>query len=183
MPAKLRMSRIGVVLFGVFSLCGLLALVLVSGASVSLQSIVLVLGLSWLAVIDLERMILPDVLTLGLLAAGLGFAGLAGFDSVIARIIGSVCGYVLLAVLAWVFVRWRGVRGLGGGDAKLLAAGGAWLGWSHLPVAVLAASVMALASAPFMLRRVDEIGGRKALPFGPFLAAGIWLGWCLIHRN
>lgn len=183
MFAKLRISRTGAALFGTFSLCGLLVFVPVSGGSALIQSAVLVVGLAWLSVIDLERMMLPDTLTLGLLGLGLTMGAAGGGDVLVARTMGAVSGYLLLAVLGWVFLRWRGVQGIGGGDAKLLAAGGAWLGWSLLPLVVLAASAMALATAPFLLRRVDDAGGGKVLPFGPFLAAGIWLGWCLVHRN
>ncbi|TSA19684.1 MAG: prepilin peptidase [Betaproteobacteria bacterium] len=130
-----------------------------------------------LAVIDLETMLLPDRLTLGLLWLGL----LLNLDGTFAPVSvplseavwGAVAGYGSLAGVAWAYARLAGREGLGLGDAKLLAALGAWLGWTVLPLLVLLASVMALivGLAAMLLGRADR---HTALPFGPFLAlAGV----------
>ena len=83
-----------------------------------------------LALIDLRSWRLPDVLTLPLVVAGLVAAWLDFLPGTgLARAIaGAVLGYVALAGIAWVYRRLRHREGLGLGDAKLLAAAGAWLG-------------------------------------------------------
>jgi leader peptidase (prepilin peptidase)/N-methyltransferase len=69
----------------------------------------------------------------------------------------------------------RGREGLGQGDAKLLAAGGAWLGWEALPWVVLLAAMLGLALALFRRARGVALTRETALPFGPPLALAIWI--------
>ncbi len=133
--------------------------------------------LAWLAAVDVERMLLPNELTLALILTGLGFGLMAGPEGLLAGSLGAAIGYGILSLVAMAYRKLRGQDGLGGGDAKLLAGGGAW-GALQLPIVVLIASTMALA---FVL--IQRLRGRKlplgmALPFGPFLASGIWLIWC-----
>lgn len=146
-------------------------------------SLILAGALAWLATIDVEKLLLPDLLTLPLLCCGLMHAGVEGKPELVSAVSGAVVGYVALAAVGYVFERVRGVKGIGGGDAKLLAAGGAWLGWMGLPVVVLTASLAGLAFAALRSSKLQRAGGAMVLPFGPFLAGGIWLGWCLIQRN
>jgi leader peptidase (prepilin peptidase)/N-methyltransferase len=84
-----------------------------------------------------------------------------------------VAGYLGFRLLGAVFRRLRGREGLGQGDAKLLAAGGAWVGAWQLPDVLLAAACSALAYA----FRKGKPDAAERIPFGPFLAAGIWLMW------
>ena len=71
----------------------------------------------------------------------------------------------------------RGRDGLGGGDAKLLAAGGAWVGISGLPTVLFAGAGTALIAAGILILAVYRLRRDTALPFGPFLALGIWFVW------
>ncbi len=134
---------------------------------------VLLAALLALAVIDFKTMLLPNVLTLPLLAAGLLFAEWQ--NVFLAAVIGAVTGYVGLVALELAYKRLRGVDGLGRGDAKLLAAGGAWCGWYGLSFILLIASLSGLLHA-LMLSRSGSAKGQK-LPFGPHLALGIFLTW------
>ena len=72
-----------------------------------------------------------------------------------------------------------GREGLGGGDAKLLAASGAWLGAAALPEVILLAALSALAAAACLRLAGIRLGIHSALPFGPFLALAIWVLWLL----
>jgi leader peptidase (prepilin peptidase)/N-methyltransferase len=134
------------------------------------------LTLAW---IDARTMRLPDVLTLPLLLAGLAATWLLQPDALFANAATAALAYLALQALALAYRRLRGRDGLGEGDAKLLAAAGAWLGPLALPrVLVLAAgggllAALALAAAG---RRIDR---NTAMPFGPFLAAATWLLWLL----
>lgn len=138
---------------------------------------ILAFGLAWATMIDADRFILPDVLTLGLVVAGLLVALTRGISAAQPYILGAIAGYLALASIAWLYRRLRRRNGLGLGDAKLLAAGGAWVGWTGLPFIVLFASAICLASllaiAIWKRRRISS----GPVAFGPFLAAGIWIVW------
>ncbi|MDP3492656.1 MAG: A24 family peptidase [Hyphomonadaceae bacterium] len=143
----------------------------------ALAGTVLAFGLAWASMVDIDRFILPDVLTLGLTFAGLGWALAGGAADALPYAIGAAAGYGALALLAASYQRLRGRSGLGMGDAKLLAAGGAWLGWMALPVVVLLAS---LACLVFVVGHAALRGQRVTaapIPFGPYLAAAIWILW------
>ncbi len=134
---------------------------------------VLLGGLVVLSVIDFRTMILPDVLTLPLIGLGLAFAYWQGVF--LNGIIGAVIGYSGLVALELAYKKLRGIDGLGRGDAKLLAAGGAWCGWTGLPFILLIASAFGLVHALFLSRSGEPADNK--LPFGPHLALGIFLSW------
>jgi len=69
----------------------------------------------------------------------------------------------------------RGYDGLGGGDAKLLAVAGAWLGWFALPDVVLLAAVLGIAASVLLRLSGRVITLNTALPFGPCLAFALWI--------
>jgi leader peptidase (prepilin peptidase)/N-methyltransferase len=130
------------------------------------------LALAW---IDWQRMRLPDLLTLPLLVVGLVATVLEIPDELPGSIIGAVVGYAALRLIDWGYRGLRGREGLGQGDAKLLAAGGAWLGWEALPWVVLLAAAIGLALALFHRARGVALTRETALPFGPPLALAIWI--------
>ncbi|MDZ4761779.1 MAG: A24 family peptidase [Alphaproteobacteria bacterium] len=140
-------------------------------------SILLAFALAWASVVDFDRFILPDALTLGLVVAGLALASTLGSLTLLHHVIGAVAGYAVLALVAFAYRRWRGREGLGRGDAKLLAAAGAWLGWAALPQILLMASVGAMGwvLAGVLARR--RFNGSDPIAFGPFIALGFWLAW------
>ena len=133
------------------------------------------LTLGW---IDVRHWLLPDILTLPLIVVGLATAWLFASDELIDRIAGAALGYVFLWLTAYAYRRLRGREGLGLGDAKLLAAAGAWVGASGLPdvVAVGAIAALAVAGGLWLFGGV-RFSRSSALPFGPFLALAMWLVW------
>lgn len=132
------------------------------------------LTLGW---IDAANFLLPNVLTLPLLLAGLGVAAATMPDEVFWHALGAVCGYLGLRVIAVTYRLTRGREGLGAGDAKLLAAAGAWLGAGALPSLVLLAAVAGLVWAGLAVLAGRPVHATTAMPFGPFLAASFWLLW------
>ena len=123
-----------------------------------------------LALIDADTMLLPDALTLplmwaGLIAASLGWIGV----SLTEALWGAVAGYLSLWAVYQVFLRLTGKHGLGGGDFKLLAALGAWLGWQVLPWLVLGASLLGLVLAALLMWR-GTYQKDQHIPLGPSLA-------------
>ena len=135
-----------------------------------------------LAISDVQRHVLPDRLTLPLIPAGLilAWATAPPGDAVALTLdhaIGAVAGFTLFALIGAIYWRVRQRDGLGLGDAKLLAAAGAWVGWQALPHLVLLASLAALAGAGLGALAGRPLGAATAIPFGAFLAAAFWLVW------
>lgn len=130
-----------------------------------------------LARIDMRAMILPDALTLPLLLAGLGLSALGATGPPAGHALAAALGYAMLAGIARAYRRWRGIEGLGGGDAKLLAAAGAWVGLSGVASVMLIACLAGLAHAGFGALAGRPTGWREPTPFGPALALGLWLVW------
>lgn len=132
------------------------------------------LALGW---IDLRRWLLPDALTLPLIIAGLVAGAVFDPERLADRSLGAALGYLSLVAVAAVYRALRGREGLGRGDAKLLAAAGAWVGAAALPQVILLAALSALAAAGCLRLAGARIDARTALPFGPFLAIAIWGLW------
>ncbi len=144
-----------------------------------------------LAFIDAEHQLLPDSLTYPLLWLGLPINLNHTFAPIDDVIWGAVAGYLLLWGISKSYKLLRGREGIGLGDAKLLAALGAWFGWQMLPLILLIAAVTALLIAlPMIL--LNQRGASQnqspnqiealqfsSIPFGPFLAisGGLLLFW------
>lgn len=139
------------------------------------------LGLGWslvcLAAIDVACLRLPDILTLPLIGAGLGLAALLPGRPVLDHVAGAAAGWGALAALALIYRRWRGVDGVGLGDAKLLAAAGAWLGWRPLPSVVLIACAAAFVWVGFQAVRRGRAALGDPLAFGAPLCLATWIVW------
>lgn len=141
---------------------------------------VFIAALVVISFIDLDVRIVPDVISLpgicaGLFAAAFGWWFSVDSHNILPSPLGSLLGVLIgggfLLVVAWVYEYFTGVEGMGGGDIKLLAMIGAFLGWTSIPstlfFASLAGSAVGLA---FMLKK--GVGRRYALPFAPFLCLG-----------
>lgn len=127
-----------------------------------------------LTFIDADTQLLPDDLTLPLVWAGLLFNLYTGAVPLEDAVIGAVAGYMSLWLVYWLFKLCTGKEGMGYGDFKLLAAFGAWLGWSMLPLIILLSSLVG-AVVGIVLMLLSRIGRGQALPFGPYLAAAGWI--------
>lgn len=154
---------------------GVLAALAYPGAA-ALPALLFLLVVLGAAAVDAETGYLPDALTglalwTALLASAAGLSVPPG-----AAIIGAAAGYLAFRLIGDGYATLRGRDGLGRGDAKLLAAGGAWLGPLALPLVVFAAAIAGLAFALATGRRE----GAAEVRFGPFLAAGIGLASLII---
>lgn len=129
-----------------------------------------------LLVLDVEHMWLPDRLTLPLGLAGLAVAAMLG-QPIVDHLIGAAAGFVALAGIAAAYQLLTGRTGMGGGDPKLLAAIGAWLGWVALPFVLVFAALLGL-----LLVGYDRLSGRPVtrhsrVPLGALLAAAAFPLW------
>ena len=86
-------------------------------------------------------------------------------------LLGIITGGGILYLVAIVFERLTGKEGMGGGDIKLLAMIGAWMGWKSLLFILLASSFTGTIIGGGSLLFVRQGMGAK-IPFGPFLALG-----------
>jgi leader peptidase (prepilin peptidase)/N-methyltransferase len=158
---------------------GLIALV---AHPLPLAAITLGFGL-WLlllAMLDLEHQWLPDRLTLPLVPLGLA-AAWAGFGPpLMERAIGAVAGWAALFLIALAYRRLRGREGMGGGDPKLLAAIGAWVGALQLPFVLLGAGLLGLAAILLMRLRGEEVSATTRLPLGTLMAVAAWPIWLIV---
>ena len=126
------------------------------------------LALGW---IDWTHLRLPDALSLPLVLAGL--AATAWLDPAMAtdHAAAAALGYVALRLLAFGYRAWRKREGLGGGDAKLLAAIGAWVGLAGLGPTLLGAAVAGVLAAAL---RGGGFRATTVIPLGTCLAVAAW---------
>jgi len=124
-----------------------------------------------LALIDIDTRLLPDLLTLPLLWAGLLCSVMGVTLPVDEAVLGAALGYVAMWTIGSVYRALTHHDGLGGGDAKLVAACGAWLGWTGVPLTLAFGAMAAtLAFAAYGLVRGRVL--REPMPFGPWLVLG-----------
>lgn len=124
-----------------------------------------------ISVIDLDHRIIPDVLSLPGVAAGWAVSLFPWSVYWLDSLIGTLAGGGSLYVVAVVYERVTGREGMGGGDIKLLAMIGAWMGWQALPLIVLVASLTGAVIGLVFILCAGE-GYRFRIPFGPFLSLG-----------
>jgi leader peptidase (prepilin peptidase)/N-methyltransferase len=129
------------------------------------------LGLLILSVIDLKSYLLPDIFTLPGIFLGLVFSYLNPDRNLLDSAIGVFVGGGVFWAISKTYFLIRKEEGLGGGDIKLLAVIGAFLGWEAIPFVLLVASISG-SLAGLLAMRVSQKGIKTIIPFGPFLAFG-----------
>lgn len=141
-------------------------------------------GLIVIAFIDLHVRIVPDVISLPGIGLGLLASISNGFlikefpsflPSPVSSLIGILLGGGILLLVAWGYERIMKIEGMGGGDVKLLAMIGAFLGWPSIPVVLFVASFTGSILGLILILQ-QKATGKLALPFAPFLCGG-----ALIH--
>ncbi|WP_305977114.1 prepilin peptidase [Rheinheimera baltica] len=141
----------------------------------ALLLIVITWALIALTFIDIDRMLLPDQLTLPLLWLVLVFSlSDSAFVNPSQAIIGAAAGYLSLWSVYWLFKLLTGKEGMGYGDFKLMAVFGALLGWQQLPLIILLSSCVG-AVVGITLLSVQGKDKATPIPFGPYIAAAGWI--------
>jgi len=147
----------------------------------ALAAILMTWALIAISVIDIDRQIIPDSISLPLIWAGLFlslFHDTAGaeilFIGASTAIAGGLAGYLSLWCIYHLFRLLTGKEGMGYGDFKLLAALGAWLGWQMLPLIILLSAFVGATVGVTLIafKRQDR---SVPIPFGPYLAAAGWI--------
>jgi len=127
-----------------------------------------------IALIDFDTLVIPDQFSLSLMWLGL-FIGLWHvFVEPTSSIKGALLGYLMLWSIFHLFKLLTGKEGMGYGDFKLLAAAGAWFGIKGVLVTVII-SAFAGSILGILYLYLSKSSKDKPLPFGPYLAVGIWI--------
>lgn len=123
------------------------------------------------AYIDLDHQIIPDKISLPGIVLGLIAALPGGVPAITDAALGVLLGGGLLLSVAWIYERSTGREGMGGGDVKLLAMIGAFLGWQGVLLTLLLGSLLGSAIGIVLMTSRGE-DRKLAIPFGPFLSLG-----------
>jgi leader peptidase (prepilin peptidase)/N-methyltransferase len=134
--------------------------------------------------IDIEHQIIPDEISLPGIIIGFIFSFFLQGHSWLNSLLGILLGGGSLLLVAYVYQWLTGKEGMGGGDIKLLAMMGAFLGWKAIPFIIFASSLVGSAIGITMML-VQKKDSKLAIPFGPYLAFGavlyIFYGRQIIH--
>jgi leader peptidase (prepilin peptidase)/N-methyltransferase len=122
--------------------------------------------------IDAETFRLPDIITLPLVLAGLAVTWAGQQAPPYNHAAAAALGYCSFRLLDAAYLALRHRHGLGQGDAKLLAAAGAWLGLAALPYVVMTAGLLGIGMALLM----NRTRGGDRIAFGPALAVAVFAG-------
>jgi leader peptidase (prepilin peptidase)/N-methyltransferase len=119
--------------------------------------------------IDVQHQIIPDIISLPGIVLGLIFSLLSPALSWQSSLIGLLLGGGVLYGIALLYYLWKKQEGMGGGDIKLLAMIGAFLGWQALPFVIFASSLSGSFIGILAMIKQKK-GGKTRIPFGPFLS-------------
>lgn len=123
------------------------------------------------SVIDLEHQIIPDVLSLPMIALAPVVACFHPELDLKSSLIGIVLGGGIFYAVAWIYFLIRKEYGLGLGDVKLLAGIGGWLGYQAVLTTIFWASMLgSLIGISVILISRTKKDMKLKLPFGPFLS-------------
>jgi leader peptidase (prepilin peptidase)/N-methyltransferase len=119
-----------------------------------------------IAITDARHYLIPDEYTWGGLVIGLLLSLRGGWDGLLAAVIGAVTGFVILYVVAVAGEKVFGKEAMGGGDIKMMAMVGAFVGWKGVLLTIFGGSLLGtLIFVPLQLKK------KSLVPFGIFLAA------------
>lgn len=125
-------------------------------------------------VIDIHHQIIPDVISLPGIILGVLFSFISPTLTWQSSLLGVLLGGGVLYAVAYLYLLLRKIDGMGGGDIKLLAMIGAWLGWQSLPFVIFVSSFTGTIVGLIAMTRQKK-GGLTRIPFGPFLSCSALL--------
>lgn len=153
---------------------GLLTLAIFLRFGPSLSFLALFLFCSSLVVItfiDIEHQIIPDEISLSGIVIGFAFSFFLPWQTWLDSLFGILLGGGSLLLVAYGYQWLTGKEGMGGGDIKLLAMMGAFLGWKSIPFIIFASSLVGSVVGVSMML-IQKKDSKLAIPFGPYLAFG-----------
>ncbi len=154
---------------------GLFAVAIVSRYGLSWEGLflyVLVGALLVVTFIDIDHQIIPDVITYPGIVIGLSCSFWLEHITFKESLLGTLLGGGILLLVAWGYYLFTKKEGMGGGDVKLLAMIGAFLGWKAVIFTIFVGSAFGTLVGIATVLRTKEGGRKTAIPFGPFLSMG-----------
>lgn len=155
-------------------LTGLIYLIIYLTYGLSIQSLVYIIlssALIIIAFIDLQEQIIPDVISLPGIVVGLILSFLVPYMSFINSALGALVGGGIILIIAWVGSIIFKKEAMGGGDVKLTAMIGAFLGWRYTIISLFLGFFLgALTGIVLIMTKIKK--REDAIPFGPFIALG-----------
>lgn len=120
-----------------------------------------------IAVTDARHYLIPDEYTFGGLAVGLVLSLRGGLDGLVAALVGALVGFGVLYAVAFIGEKALGKEAMGGGDIKMMAMVGAFVGWRGVLLTIFGGALLGtLIFVPISLLSKDK----PLVPFGVFLA-------------
>lgn len=124
--------------------------------------------------IDIRHQIIPDLISLPGIVMGFVFSLVSNTVTWQSSLLGIILGGGVLYTLALLYTLLRKTDGMGGGDIKLLAMIGAWLGWQSLPFVIFTSSLTgSIIGVTIILSQKKD--SQTRIPFGPFLSVAALL--------
>ena len=165
-------------------LCGVAASVWAAPGIAGGLGAALALIMLAIAVIDARLFIIPDELTVAGFALALVNAAVTAPDGMVEAVGMAVLRGAVLALLFFGlragYRRLRGREGMGGGDPRLFAAIGAWVGAWQLPAILLGAGLFGLAAVAAMRLRGEAVTATSRLPLGTLMTLAAWPVWLVV---
>ena len=125
--------------------------------------------------IDLDHQIIPDSITLPGIVLGLGVSLAPGGISIVQSLVGLLVGggslYLIALLGDWLFKK----ESMGGGDIKMAAMLGAFLGWQKVLLIFMASAAIGLVVSITIMFFSAKLRKTRIVPFGPFIALAAWL--------
>ena len=132
-------------------------------------------GLIVIFFIDLDHQIIPDSITLPGIVLGLGVSLAPGGISIVQSLVGLLVGggslYLIALLGDWLFKK----ESMGGGDIKMAAMLGAFLGWQKVLLIFMASAAIGLVVSITIMFFSAKLRKTRIVPFGPFIALAAWL--------
>lgn len=126
-----------------------------------------------IALTDAREYIIPDEFSLGGLVIGILFSIAGGFSGIVAALLGAAVGFALLWGVGAAGTKLFKEDAMGGGDIKMMAMVGAFVGWQGVLLTVfLGALLGTLVFVP-----LSVFGKKRLVPFGVFLSLGAAATW------
>ncbi len=135
-----------------------------------------------ITIVDLNRLIIPDALNLSLAAGGFAFQAWSLTAFPFASLVFSSSVVIAFFLVRLIFVKTRGVAGLGLGDVKMAGASSFWFSPWNLPLFMLLACCSALLFVALTTVKEGRAALSQRFAFGPFLGFGVFATW-LIERT
>jgi leader peptidase (prepilin peptidase)/N-methyltransferase len=155
-------------------LTGLIYLIIYLIYGLSIQSLIYIIlssALIIIAFIDLQEQIIPDIISLPGIVVGLILSFIVPYISFINSASGALVGGGIILIIAWVGSIIFKKEAMGGGDVKLAAMIGAFLGWRYTIISLFLGFFLgALTGIVLIMTKIKK--RKDAIPFGPFIALG-----------